>query len=250
TRQTESAPFGPAVKRRRWAVRRARRALGYGMPGVAPTHTAPPAAPQAGWRATGCVSETATGGPAGSPLVSTPAEERRNVEVLLAGLFTRSARRRGRRLSSRGARRSTRRLALSSSLPGWHLELVFPAPRGAGFGATGPLTRVDLLAEAGRDHRDPHLVAHRFVDDGTEDDVGVLVGLLLDERGCLVHLVEREVGTAGDVDQHAPRPRDGDVLEEWARDRLLCRLDGPVLALGDRRTHHRHAHLAHDGPHV
>src|SRR5262245_553815 len=87
-----------------------------------------------------------------------------------------------------------------------------------------------VLAEAGGDDRDADLVAHRFVDDGAEDDVGVLVGLFLHQGGGLVHLVQREARPARDVDQHAARAVDRDVLQERARDRLVGRLDGAVLA--------------------
>src|SRR5207247_118876 len=81
---------------------------------------------------------------------------------------------------------------------------------------------------------DAHLVGHRLVDHGAEDDVGVVFRLLLDERRRLVHLVQAQVRGARDVDEHAARPRDREVLEERARDRLLRGLDGPVLARRDR----------------
>ena len=47
-----------------------------------------------------------------------------------------------------------------------------------------------------RNHRDPHLVAERVVDDGAEDDVGLGVGRLLDEFGSLVDLEQAEIAAA------------------------------------------------------
>ena len=62
-----------------------------------------------------------------------------------------------------------------------------------------------------------------LVDHGAEDDVRVLVRRLLDQRRGLVDLVQRQVGAAGDVDQHAARAVDRDVLEQRARDRRAAR---------------------------
>ena len=51
-------------------------------------------------------------------------------------------------------------------------------------------------AEAGRDHGHAHLVAHRLVDHGAEDDVRVRVGVTRDDLGRLVDLEQAEVGAA------------------------------------------------------
>ena len=72
----------------------------------------------------------------------------------------------------------------------------------------GPAALFPAL-EAGRDDGDPHLVTHVVVDDRAEDDVGVGMGHAVDDLGRLVHLEQSEVGTAGDVEQDAPRPFDG-----------------------------------------
>ena len=71
-----------------------------------------------------------------------------------------------------------------------------------------------LRVEAGRDDRDLDVLAERLVDAGAEDDVGVLVGLLLDERGGLLDLLHLHVGAADDVDEDARRAVDRDVVEE------------------------------------
>ena len=70
------------------------------------------------------------------------------------------------------------------------------------------LDRLAAHAEAGGDDGDADLVAHALVDHGAEDDVGVLVRLFLDQRRGVVDLVQREIGAAGDVDQHAARAAD------------------------------------------
>src|SRR5207245_9692094 len=92
-------------------------------------------------------------------------------------------------------------------------EPATPGRGGAGLGAE-PRTarqvhdlggRGFLLAfgEAGGDDRHADLVGKGRVDDGAEDDVGLLVsGLVHDARGFL-HLVDREIGAAGEVDEDA-----------------------------------------------
>src|SRR6056297_2623289 len=74
--------------------------------------------------------------------------------------------------------------------------------------------------EAGGDHRDAHLVAHLVVDDGAEDDVGVLVGDAVDDLRGGVHLEQTHARRAGDVQQDAASTVDR-RLEQWARDRGL-----------------------------
>src|SRR5438270_2041501 len=68
--------------------------------------------------------------------------------------------------------------------------------------------RVDALdaprvaaGEAGGDDGDLQLLSHLVVDDAAEDDVGVLVRSLLDQRAGLVYLDQRHVSAAGDVDE-------------------------------------------------
>src|SRR5206468_13065928 len=132
----------------------------------------------------GCGGRATT--PAGS--VRAAPEEGRHV-VVPGGLLVRGLRRRTLRAAPRHGR------LLPSPLPGRHVELVFgeqsealhrtalAGPRRPRLARAGPglLARLHVLAEARRDHRDAHLVAHRLVDDGAEDDVGLLVRLLLDE---------------------------------------------------------------------
>src|SRR5436305_4930766 len=90
------------------------------------------------------------------------------------------------------------------------IELVFGAEGALGLGqsqATGRTGRRFVLprlaffpaVEAGRDDRHAHLVAHAFVDDLTEDDVGVGLGHAVDDLRCRVDLEQTEVAPSGDV---------------------------------------------------
>ena len=113
------------------------------------------------------------------------------------------------------------------------------APGAAGAAADGAVTLRAALGrriEAGGDDGDAHLVAERVVDDRTEDDVGLGVRRLGDELGGGVDLEQAEVGTAGDVEQHALRAVHAG-LEQRARDRLLRRDFRAVLAAGAADTH-------------
>ena len=73
--------------------------------------------------------------------------------------------------------------------------------------------------ETGRDDRDLDLPVHARIDDGAEDDVRFLVRRFLDDGRRLAHLDQRQVVTAGDVDDDAARAGDRCVLEQRARDR-------------------------------
>src|SRR3989442_10090470 len=119
-----------------------------------------------------------------------------------------------------------------------------PAPPGAGPGqgrrAAAPRQiddlaarhrRFPLLAEAGGNDRHADLVLEAVVDDRAEDDVGVLVGRLLDDARRLLDLVQRQVGAAGEVDQDALGALDGGVVEQRTGDRLLGGVDRAMLAV-------------------
>ena len=58
----------------------------------------------------------------------------------------------------------------------------------------------------GGDHGDPDFVAEVVVDDGAEDDVGILVRGILDLGGRIVDLEQTQIRTAGDGEQHARAP--------------------------------------------
>ena len=70
-------------------------------------------------------------------------------------------------------------------------------------------------------------------------------GLLHDARGFL-HLVDRQIGAAGEVDEDALGALDRGVVEERTGDRLLGGIERAVLAVADAGAHHGHAHAGHD----
>ena len=107
-----------------------------------------------------------------------------------------------------------------------------------------------MIGESGRDDRDADLVLHRRVDDRAEDDVRLVVRRLVHDLRCLVDLVDRQIGAAGEVDEHASRAGDRRVVEQRARDGLLRGVDRAILSAPDTRAHHRHAHARHDRANV
>jgi hypothetical protein len=107
-----------------------------------------------------------------------------------------------------------------------------------------------LAIEAGGDHRDLHLARQGGVDNRAEDDVRILVGRLLDHAGSFVDLHQREVRTAGHIDDDAPGAVDRAVLEQWTCHCLLRRQHRSVVAFGDTGAHHRDAHPRHDRLHI
>ena len=94
--------------------------------------------------------------------------------------------------------------------------------------------------EAGRDHGDPHLVTQGVVDDGAEDDVGVGVRRVGDQRGGLVDLEQPEVRAARDRQQHAVGALHRG-LQQRAGDRLLGGQQRPVVTARAADAHQRRA---------
>ena len=110
----------------------------------------------------------------------------------------------------------------------------------------GRLELQPLLGEAGSDDRHPDLVLEARVQHGAEDDVGLVVRRLLHDARGLLHLVDREIVAAGEVDEDALGAVDGRVVEQRARDRLLRSVEGAVGAPAHAGAHHGHAHARHD----
>jgi PAS domain S-box-containing protein len=104
--------------------------------------------------------------------------------------------------------------------------------------------------EARRDDGDLDDVAEALVDGRAPDDVGVFVGLLLDEACRLLDLLEAHVRPAREVDEHAHRAHDGDVVEQRRRDRLLGGEERAALTLRAARAHEGATHAGHDGADV
>src|SRR5678816_2357652 len=89
---------------------------------------------------------------------------------------------------------------------------------------------IPALGEAGRDHRDAHLVLEHGIDHRAEDDIGLLVSGFLDDARRLLDLVDGQVRAPGEVDEDAPGALDRGVVEQRARHRLLRGVDRAVLA--------------------
>src|SRR5713101_2515831 len=106
------------------------------------------------------------------------------------------------------------------------------------------------LAEAGGNDRDLDLLFHLFIQNRAEDDVGILVGGALNDRGGLVDLGETQRAGAGDVDENTAGAIDGPGLEEGGGNGSLSRLGGAAFTLGGGRAHDGKAHACHDGLHV
>ena len=65
------------------------------------------------------------------------------------------------------------------------------------------------LAEAGGNHRDPHLIRQLRIDDGSHHDGGVIGRELLDDVADFLELADRQVHARRDVHQDAVRARRG-----------------------------------------
>ena len=108
------------------------------------------------------------------------------------------------------------------------------------------VTGLGLAAvEAGGDDGDPDLVAEGVVDDGAEDDVGVLVDGVAHQACRLVDLEQPEVGTTGDRQQHAASTLDRG-LEQRAGDGHLRRSGRTRLPTRRADAHQRGPGIGHD----
>src|SRR6266853_6817183 len=106
------------------------------------------------------------------------------------------------------------------------------------------------LAESRGNDGDLHLFFHGIVHHGAENNVGIFVRGLLDDRRSLVYFVEREAGRSADVNENALRALDRIVLEQRAVDGAIGGIDGAIGAGGDGGAHDGVPLPLHDGPHV
>ena len=106
------------------------------------------------------------------------------------------------------------------------------------------------MPESSRNHRNLHRIRHRFVNHMAEDNVRVVVGFFAHDRSCLIDLVERQIGSAGDVDEHTARAFDRSLFEQWRCNRFLGRFDRAILPACEASTHKRHSHPLHNRSHV
>ena len=101
--------------------------------------------------------------------------------------------------------------------------------------------------EAGCDHGDLDLPRQTRIDHCAEDDVGVFMRRFLNHARRLVDFHQRQIRSAGDVDDDTTCTVDRPVFEQRTGNRLLSGLHRPILALRDPGAHHRHAHAGHGG---
>src|SRR5581483_835025 len=104
--------------------------------------------------------------------------------------------------------------------------------------------------EARGDDRHADFTLHGRLMHGAEDDLGIVADGVVDDLVDLMHFAEGQIRAAGDVDEHAGRAGDRDVVEQRRRDRLLRRLHRSILAAADAGAHERAAAGLHDGAHV
>ncbi len=122
-----------------------------------------------------------------------------------------TTRRHRRRILLRGLRRQIvgqRHLALRRRHPATRRDRAVRHRARVRLHRRRDVLRLRDRVEARRDHGDADLVGQVRIDDRAEDDLGVLVRGLLDQRRRLADLVQREVRAAGDVDEdRRSRPR-------------------------------------------
>lgn len=140
---------------------------------------------------------------------------------------------------------------------------------------------IELAFDAGCDDRNPDIALHGAVHRCTEDYVSWLIVYLLgDELGSLIHFMKWQVSASSDIYQHALGWRKTYISEQWiAKCELssLCRMErvnwqerraNPLFQKGGRgtdirvylystifalcitRPHHSAAHTLHHGLHV
>ncbi len=112
----------------------------------------------------------------------------------------------------------------------------------AGFPGLGQerLLLVDVfligVLEAGGDDGDLDTVLHVVILHGAKDDVGIFVRGFLDDAGGFVNFMQRQAGTAGNIDEDALRALDRVVLEKRAGDGAVGGVHGAVRACPSRRS--------------
>src|SRR6202030_44631 len=107
-----------------------------------------------------------------------------------------------------------------------------------------------VLLETGGDHRDFDLIAHAFVENGAEDDVGVFMSGILNEGRSDVHLTQPEGAGTADIDENAASAVDSTRLQQRRGHGSLGGRNGAIVATPYGRAHHCVAHARHGGFHV
>src|SRR5467141_4140414 len=106
------------------------------------------------------------------------------------------------------------------------------------------------LTESRGNDGDLHLFFHGIIHYGAEDNVGVLMRGLLDDRRGLVNFVEGEAGRSADVDENALRALDRIVFEQRAVDGAIGGVYGAIGTGSDGGAHDGVPLPLHDGPYI
>src|SRR5262249_3173027 len=85
------------------------------------------------------------------------------------------------------------------------------------------------VVDAGSPDRDSNDAIKAFVESCTNDDVGVLIDLLTNTRGCFIDLVKREILAARDRDQQALGTFHRGIVDQWIGNRSLGGSQRPLL---------------------
>ena len=87
-----------------------------------------------------------------------------------------------------------------------------------------------LLIKTGGNDGNAHFILQAVIKGRAEDDVGLGIGGFLHDGGSGLHIVQTQIGRAGDVDQHAHSTIDGG-LQQGTGDGIQC------LDAADHQTH-------------
>ena len=91
--------------------------------------------------------------------------------------------------------------------------------------------------EAGRNDGNANVIGHVFVNDRAENNVGVGMGGFLHNRGRFADFMQAERFAAGDVNQHAARAVNRNIIEQRAGDGFIGGFNRALIAAGDGRAH-------------
>ena len=91
--------------------------------------------------------------------------------------------------------------------------------------------------KAGGDNRDLQIVSEFLVGHGTENDSGVFMNHLADNRCRVVHLMKGKVVAPRDVQQYAAGAVDRGLLQERTGDGQARRHGSTLVATRDPRPH-------------
>src|SRR5262249_45963941 len=125
-------------------------------------------------------------------------------------------------------------------------RLPFDDTGGRRGGRSGLGLQLPGQLEPGGDDGDENFTMQPVVDDGTKYDVGFVGDSRGDNVGSFFDVVQREVRSAGDAEDHARGTIDGG-LQQGAVDGIACRLDSSAFAGGAAHAHERGAGGVHDG---